>query len=90
VVGRHQPGSTAVAGGRLPAPPGVGLAAPLSRRPLNAEGGRIHACSVSTDSARVLAAVLMAFTEVFVRRSLRGSGVTRVRSNGGNHELPSG
>jgi hypothetical protein len=33
VVGRHQPGFTAVAGGRLPAPPSVGLAGPLSRRP---------------------------------------------------------
>jgi hypothetical protein len=33
VVGRHQPGFTAVARGAIPAPPGVGLAAPLSRRP---------------------------------------------------------
>ena len=49
--------------GRLPAPPGVGLAAPLSRRPLNPEGGRIHTCPVSPDSAGVLAAVLMTLTE---------------------------
>jgi hypothetical protein len=91
VVGRHQPGFTAVAGGDYRRHRVVGLAAPLSRRPLDAEGGRIHACPVSTDSAGVLAAVLMTFTEVFVRESLRGfGGITRVRSNGGNHELPSG
>jgi hypothetical protein len=90
VVSRHQPGFTAVAGGRLPAPPGVGLAAPLSRRLLNPEGGRIHGCPVSTDCAGVLAAVLMTLTEVFVHESLRGSGDTPIRSNGGNHELPSG
>ena len=33
----------------------------------------------------------MTLTEVFVRESLRRSGgITPVRSNGGNHELPSG
>ena len=32
----------------------------------------------------------MTLTEVFVRESLRGSGDNPVRSNGGNHELPSG
>ena len=38
-------------GGNLTA--GVGLAAPLTAAPLNAEGGRIPVCPVSTDTAGV-------------------------------------
>jgi hypothetical protein len=44
--------------------------------PLNPVGGRIHACPVSTDSAGVLAAVLMTLTEVFVSSRCVVRGIT--------------
>jgi hypothetical protein len=75
VVSRHQPGLPR-SPGAITGATGCRVGCPLSRRPLNAEGGRIHTCPVSTDSADVLAAVLMTLTEVFLRESLRGSGIT--------------